>query len=378
MSVAEGAGEGRSNGKAVKRKPRRREEPGGQAATLMDVAAHAGVSLATVSRVLANNYPVAQSTRQRVMRSIRELNYVANTHARALAGITTNTVALVLKDIRGASFAAAIHGAEEEAARRGWLCLVCSTGGDPERELAAIQLMREQRACAVVLIGGVVESEEYLERTAEIAKALDQAGSRLVLCGRPPLGPDTPTTVVEYDNEAGAYTATAHLLAQGHRRILFLGGDPQMTTSLQRQTGYRRALEDFGVAPDPALLETTLAYTRGSGYRRTADRLAGGRDFTAVFAETDVIATGALAALTDAGLRVPEDVSLVGYDDIDVAVDLRPQLTTVHVPYEELGRTAVRLVHEHRQRPDENVGQYAMIGTHLTIRQSVARHTPAG
>jgi LacI family transcriptional regulator len=179
------------------------------AATLGDVATHAGVSPATVSRVLAGNYPVSRSARQRVLRSIRELNYVANTHARALAGVQTKTIAFVLADVRGPSFAEAAHGVEQEAAKLGWLCLIGTTQGDRERELAIVRLMREQRAGAVVLIGGVADADDYDEQMTELAHSLRAAGSLLVLCGRPPLAKGVPAAVIGYDNEEGAYAHRA-------------------------------------------------------------------------------------------------------------------------------------------------------------------------
>src|SRR5258706_8140069 len=136
--------------------------------TLDDVAARANVSPATASRVLAGNYPVAPATRQRVLRAVRELNYVANTHARALAGVKTETVAFVLNDVRSPAFAEAAYGVEQEAARGGRLCLLGCTHGDPDRELAFVRLMREQRAAAVILIGGVVHTHQDPARMAEI------------------------------------------------------------------------------------------------------------------------------------------------------------------------------------------------------------------
>jgi LacI family transcriptional regulator len=311
-----------------------------RANTIRDVAEHAGVSVATVSRVLAGNYPVAAKTRQRVQRSVRELNYVVNTHARALAGVQTETIAFMLNDLRGPSFADAAHGVEQEAAARGRLCLICSTAGDPGREQAFLKLMREQRACAVIVIGGVRDDAQYRESMAEMARSLQAVGSRLVLCGRPALGEGVPATVVEYDNEGGAYSITTHLLANGHRRILLLGGEETSTTSMGRLAGYRRALADFGVPADPGLIDGR-GFERRDGFEAVRRRLERGVDFTAVFAMTDMSATGALAAFDEAGVRVPEDVSLVGYDDIELAADLRPKLTTVHVPYEELGRTAL-------------------------------------
>ncbi|HEV7965305.1 MAG TPA: LacI family DNA-binding transcriptional regulator [Actinoplanes sp.] len=346
---------------------------GGRASTIRDVALRADVSMATVSRVLAGNYPVAAKTRQRVLRAVRELNYVVNTHARALAGVRTETVAFVLNDVRGQSFSAAAYGVEREANNRGRLCLICTTDGDQDRELAFLHLMREQQASAVILIGGVRDDEQYRTRYTEIAYALHAVGSRLVLCGRPPLGEDVPATTVEYDNEGGAYAITTHLLANGHRRILYLGGVLEHTTSAGRLLGYHRALEDFGVVADPTLIEHG-EFTRISGYERTRAWLRQGAGrFTAIFAETDMVAAGALAALDDAGVRVPEDISLVGYDDIELASDLRPRLTTVHVPYEELGRTAVRLALDLKEGRSLAGQQHVVLGTHVVVRQSVAR-----
>lgn len=347
-----------------------------RANTIRDVAIHAGVSVATVSRVLAGNYPVTERTRLRVQRSVRELNYVVNTHARALAGVQTETIAFVLNDLRGPSFAEAAHGVEQEAAQRGRLCLICSTGGDPVREQAFLKLMHEQRAGAVILIGGVRDDAQYRQSMAQMARSLQAVGSRLVLCGRPAPGDGVPATVVGYDNEGGAYSITTHLLANGHRRILVLGGADGYTTSAGRLAGHRRALADFGVPADPGLVEGQ-GFERQAGYETMRRRLARGVDFSAVFAMTDMSAAGALTALDEAGVRVPDEVSLVGYDDIDLADDLRPQLTTVHVPYEELGRTAVRLALDLREGRAGEVSQRVVLGTHVVVRKSVSRRGPA-
>jgi len=348
-----------------------RPAPSGRPTTLSDVAAHAGVSAATVSRVLAGNYPVSRSAKQRVQRAIRELNYVANTHARALAGVKTNTVAFVLNDVRGPSFADAAHGVEQEAAQRGWLCLIGCTQGDPARELAIVQLMREQRAGAVILIGGVVDDAAYRRTMSEIAQSLYAVGSMLVLCGRPPLGDGIPAAVVEYDNEGGAFAMTSYLLSHGHRRILYLGGDATHTTSIGRLSGFQRALADFGVESDPELIDHGT-FSRASGYQLAKRRLAARPDVTAVFAETDVMAAGVYSAAQEAGLRIPEDLSVVGYDDIELAQDLRPRLTTVRVPYTELGRAAVRVALEDRDDMDPG---HVMLGTHVVVRESVARRS---
>ncbi|WP_129669803.1 LacI family DNA-binding transcriptional regulator [Phytoactinopolyspora endophytica] len=336
--------------------------------TITDVAERAGVSVPTVSRVVAGNYPVAAATRAKVMRAIRELDYVANAHARALAGATTKTVAFVVHDITAPFFAHIAQGVEEQARTEGRTCLVCTTQGDPARELAVVEQMREQHADAVILVGGGSELEENRQRMIHFAHALDEAGSRLVLCGRPALGANVPATVVEYDNEGGAFAITSHLLSLGHRRIAFLGLEEGFTTSVERLHGYQRAHETFRVDPDPTLVRAG-SFFRSFGYEATRELLAEQRDVTAIFAATDIVAAGVLHALRDGGVQVPADMSVVGYDDIPLTMELTPPLTTVHIPHDELGRTAVRMaLHRH----EEAVPQHVVLGTHTVVRDSVA------
>jgi LacI family transcriptional regulator len=338
--------------------------------TVKDVAVHAGVSPATVSRVIAGDYPVSAATRARVQRAVRELDYVANAQARALKGTGPGMIAFLLDDVTGPSFAYVAKGVEQQATDEGRLCIICTTHGDPERELAVVEAMREQQADAVILVGGGFLDDDYRQRMIHFARALDKAGSRLVLCGRPPLGDDVPSTVVEYDNEGGAYAMTSYLLSQGHRRIVYLGNVAENhTTSQERIRGYTRAHEAFRVSLDPALI-VPGDYSQAYGTTATRRLLTGGVAFTAVFAATDMVAAGALLALREAGVRVPQDVSVAGYDDIPLAVHVLPALTTVRIPTEELGRTAVRLA----LRPDEP--QHVVLGTHIVVRDSVAPVLP--
>ncbi|GAA3114129.1 LacI family transcriptional regulator [Kribbella aluminosa] len=343
-------------------------QPGpGDRPTVKDVALAANVSPTTVSRVLAGNYPVSTATRARVMKAVRELDFVINAQARALGGGNTKTVAFIVHDLVGPSHAYVGQGVERQATAEGRLCLVCTTHGDPQRERELIDVMREQQAEAVVMVGGGSNDEAYVEQMIQTARALDKSGSRLVLCGRPPLGSDVPATVVEYDNEGGAFAMTSYLISLGHRDIVFLGaGEPGYTTIDGRFRGFVRAHESHHIPVAPQR-RATIPFDRESGYLATRDLLAGGRTFTAIFAVTDVVASGALVALREAGLRVPEDVSLVGYDDIPLALDVTPTLTTVHVDHEELGRTAVRLA---LHREQHALSQHTVIGTHVVIRDS--------
>ncbi|TDD53509.1 LacI family transcriptional regulator [Nonomuraea terrae] len=344
------------------------DDEGRRPTTIRDVAAHAGVSVATVSRILSGTYPSAPATRSKVMRAVRELDYVANANARGLAGASSRSVAIIVNSVVSPHYAHVAQGVQTQAALEGKLCIVGTTGGDPERELATVQLMRQEQAECVILVGNVVNDDAYRERMAEYARALALAGSQLVLCGRPALGPDVPALVIEYDNTGGAHAITSHLLSAGHRRILFLGRREGYTTPDSRIAGYRKALADFHVPHDPGL-EMDGTMERHEGYRMIRERLdAGPRDFTAVFAGNDLIAAGARQALREHGLRIPDDVSMVGFDDLPTAADI--DLTTVHVPHEELGRTAVRMALEHK-RTKSGVADHVMLGTHIVVRDTV-------
>jgi LacI family transcriptional regulator len=334
--------------------------------TIRDVARAAGVSVATVSRALSGEYPVSTAARARVHRAVRDLDYVVNAHARALSGTTSKVIAIVMQEAVTPFFAYIAQGVEHEAAAHGRLCLVCTTHGDADRELEIVKLMREQHADAVILVGGVIETDEYRERMRRYAHGLADAGSKLVLCARPSLGPDVPAITVEYDNIGGAYAATAHLLSAGHRRIAMLAGHHGFSTSEQRLDGYRDALRAYREEVDPALI-SYAEMTRASGYARTQELIARGTGFTAIFAVNDHTAAGAIAALRDAGRRVPEDVSVIGFDDTPFAQDLHPPLTSVHLPHEELGRTAVRMA----LQGNGSGRQQTMLGTHIVVRGSV-------
>jgi LacI family transcriptional regulator len=340
--------------------------------TIREVAERAGVSVATVSRVLSGNYSVPPATRTRVLRAARALDYVANAHARALVGGGRKMVAVVLRQVTSPFYAQVAEGVEAEAAERGWLCVVGATGGDPQREMDFVQLMREEGARLVILVGGVVEDDAYRERVTHYAHALDASGARLVLCGRPAPDPDIPALVVEFDNRAGAHALTGHLLSAGHRRIVFLGGLPGNTALDARVAGYRAALAEHGLPPEAAHV-VDCGLGRGAGHRAMAELLKGDHDLTAVFAGDDMVAAGAIRAIAEAGLRVPHDISVVGYNDVPLAEDFNPPLTTVRTPSQELGRAAVRIA---LRDPEQAAGAHHLLGTHIVVRDSVAAPPP--
>jgi LacI family transcriptional regulator len=317
--------------------------------TLSDVAARAGVSPATVSRVLNGNYPVAEATRERVLRAVDELDYVLNGPASALAAATSDLVGVLVDDIADPFFGIIASAAQAQIGGPGGraggerLAVVCGTGGAPERELTCLTLLQRQRAAAVVLTGGAVEDPAHSAALARALRRLTAAGTRAILLGRPPLPHAGPgITALTFDNRAGARALTAHLVELGHRRIGCVAGPPRRTTTRHRLEGHRAALAAAGIEEPPGATAHG-AYDRASGYRAVGELLRRVPDLTAVVAANDTVALGAYAALRERGLRVPDDVSVTGFDDLPFSADVPPALTTVRLPLHEAGARAGRI-----------------------------------
>ncbi|GAA0287655.1 LacI family DNA-binding transcriptional regulator [Streptomyces polychromogenes] len=348
------------------------------AVTLAEVAAHAGVSPATVSRVLNGGYPVAGGTRTRVERAVEELGYIANAPARALAGATSDLIGILVHDIADGYFGVLTGGLQhgldptgEGEARR--LSVVCNTQGVPATETACLALLEGQRAGGVVLAGAAAEDPEQTAALAARVARMAAAGARVVLCGRPPLpvSPALPVATVVFDERGGAFRLAEHLLALGHRRIAYVAGPPDRSSTRERLAGHREALRRH----DPALTDACAPLTvhagseRSAGYDATRELLRRGEPFTAVAAAGDAAAAGAAAALREAGLRIPEDVSVAGFDDLPFSQDTAPALTTVRVPLREAGALAAQLVTGRRPLPP---GGITTLPTELMVRGSTA------
>ncbi|MGW2182326.1 LacI family DNA-binding transcriptional regulator [Streptomyces sp. NPDC001732] len=370
--------------------------------TLADVAARARVSPATVSRVLNGNYPVAAATRERVLRAVDDLDYVLNGPASSLAAATSDLVGILVNDIADPFFGIMAGAAQTEiggpgdgSGRAGGekLAVVCNTGGSPERELTYLTLLQRQRATAVVLTGGAVEDPAHRAATSAKLARLADAGTRVVLCGRPPL-PDSGAVVatLAFDNRGGGRRLTEHLLALGHRRIGYVAGPSERTTTRHRLEGHLDALRAAGLVGDGtdaakllgggtgAAARTAEAYDEGrlvvhgpydrqSGYDATVELLRREPEVTAVVAANDTVALGASAAIRDRGLRIPEDVSVAGFDDLPFSVDAVPALTTVRLPLFEAGARAGRLAMGKEAPPP---GGIATIAAELMVRGSTA------
>lgn len=335
-------------------------------ATVRDIAAHAGVSVATVSRILNDAYRAPRATREKVMRAVQDLDYRTPT-TKALTALD-GAIAVAVPHMRSSFYMTICSGIEEQARMAGFGVLVSTTAGQAERELQLVDMMLQRGVESIILIGGIEESAEHQKALADRARALARMDSRLVLCGRPWEGPpEAPVAVVNYDAEAGAFAATTYLLSNGHRRIAHLGGPSRYATAVRRAQGYRRAFAEYGLEVDESLVVTArMEREAGAHYGR---QFVTETDVTAIFAANDEMAAGVIAAARAAGRRLPEDLSVVGFDDINLARDLYPALTTLHVPQLEMGRTAVRMA-MHGTELEEQVVE---IGTHVVVRDSVHR-----
>ncbi|MGW0902551.1 LacI family DNA-binding transcriptional regulator [Streptomyces sp. NPDC002853] len=349
--------------------------------TLADVAARAQVSPATVSRVLNGNYPVAAATRERVLRAVNDLDYVLNGPASSLAAATSDLVGILVNDIADPFFGIMAGAVQSEIGGPGGraggerMAVVCNTGGSPERELTYLTLLQRQRAAAVVLTGGALEDPAHAAAMSAKLARLADAGTRIVLCGRPPLeDSDAAVATLTFDNRSGGRRLTEHLLTLGHRRIGYVAGPMERTTTRHRLEGHRDALAASGTGKgtgkgDQDELTVHGPYTRRSGYEATLELLRREPDLTAIVAANDTVALGASAALRDQGLRIPQDISVAGFDDLPFAIDAVPALTTVRLPLHEAGARAGRLATGAEEAPP---GGVATIGAELMVRGSTA------
>lgn len=336
--------------------------------TLAEVAAHAGVSAATVSRVLNSNYPVAASTRQRVLRAVNELKYVVNAHARALAASTSDVLGVVVNDVADPFFGLMAGAVQSEASKEDLLAVICNTAGSPSEELRYIRLLLRQRARAIVLTGGSTNSDrEYLHELAALVSQADAAGTRVVTCGRPAMN-GSPAIALEFDNRRGAATLTRCVLDLGHRRIGYVTGPTENSTTIARLQGHRAAFEQAGVAFDEDLV-VRGSFDREAGLA-AAHRLLGRAERpSAIIAANDLIALGLLAGARELGVDVPGELSVAGFDDLPFSIDTVPALSTVRLPLGEAGRRAGRIAIGHEE---VDPGSVIRVRSELLVRESLA------
>ena len=328
-------------------------------ATLRDVASRAGVASSTISRYLNGSLELPSPTRNRVQAAIAELNYRPNALARSLQAGRSHILGLILPDLSNPFFTSVADAAAAAAYREGYSILLCATGNDPNREAHYVNLLVVGQLDGLIYLGAHRRNAalETMRRTELPIIIVDEeiegvAGGRLFV-----------------DNRRGGYLATEHLLHLGHRNIAFIGGEADLLTTVERRRGYEDALLERGLTPHPDRM-VLGEYTTEFG-ARAAQLLLTELAPTGIFAASDVVAIGVLQVAGQLGLTIPEDLSLVGFDDIPVAEMLAPPLTTIWQPAEDLGKTAVLLLVCHLR--DKAPLMRDTLGVRLRIRGSTCR-----
>jgi LacI family transcriptional regulator, galactose operon repressor len=327
---------------------------------LSDVAAAAGVSLATASRALNGQAGVGAVLAEKVREVARDLGYVANVHARQLAGGTTSVIGLIVHEIDDPFFTEIAGGIVRSALEENLMVQVSHSGRDPEQELRQITTLVVQDVDAIIIAGSGYVDPAREARAKQILQAYQQRGGRVAVIGRHHLGVDA----VLPDNVKVGAAAAQHLVQLGHRDVLIAAGSKQLTTIADRLSGIRSAFEEVGI--QPTVLHGEFSLEGGARIASRINELAAPP--SAVIALSDLMAIGVLQELRRQGMRVPDDISVVGIDDIAVAQSLAPALTTVAVPLAEMGQIAFSMV----RKPTAARPRRRVLSARLVVRESTA------
>lgn len=313
--------------------------------TIKDIARICGVSISTVSRAINNDPAINEKTRERIMQVVREFNYIPNNNARNLKMAESNTVALIVKGINNPFFQGMFPYFQKELVAAGCDYFLHTISGSADEVYVAEEIAKEKRLKGIILLGGTMDYPDVVLKRIHVP---------LVLCSVAGFGVNDPNggshvSSVSIDDEKEAHKVVSYLCDRGHRQIAMLTGVRGDTNvGMMRLRGYRRALEENGIAYDEDLVafmdEKNQEYTEANGYQMMTRLLKGRKKFTAVFVIADRMAIGAYKAIYDAGLRIPDDISVVGFDGIELTRYMEPSMTTVIQPVQKMTESSVRLL----------------------------------
>ena len=333
--------------------------------TLRDVAADAGVHPATASRALnpGTRALVNAETARRVLDSAERLGYRPNPIARGLKTNRSYTIGVVVPDLRNPLFPPIARGVEERLEPSGYTSLLANTDNDHEREKLSFEAMRARQ------VDGIITGSA--RRHHPLLRELCDTGLPVVQVNRRMDDDDIPS--VAADDIGGVRLAIDHLVGLGHTQIAHVAGSLETSTGQQRFDGFLQAMQAHGLDTDPALMPTALNYSEAEGHRLTKALIDSGRPFTAILAGNDLMALGCIDAINEAGLRCPEDVSVVGFNDMDWSARFAPPLTTVRVPHYELGVQAADLLLERLATDEPGPAKHLVLPVEMVVRGSTAR-----
>ena len=335
----------------------------GAAVTLRDVARVAGVHPATVSRALNEETRtlVNDETAKRVLKVAEELGYRPNPIARGLKTNRSYTIGVLIPDLTNPLFPPILRGIEDHLETGGYTALTANTDNDPERELADSQTMRARQ------VDGIIAATA--RRDHRLHDALLAAGIELVLVNR--RQPHLPVDSATADDRLGMQLSVEHLVGLGHTRIAHLAGPLDYSTGLDRYDSFHETMHAAGLEPDPELVLVAEAFTESEGARLCGQLIGEGRRFTAIAAANDLIALGCYDVFAERGVRCPDDVSVIGFNDMPFAARFQPPLTTIRIPHYEIGKAAAQLMLE-RLQDGGSPPREIMLEPSLVVRGSTA------
>jgi LacI family transcriptional regulator len=329
-------------------------------ATIKDVAALAGISYTTVSHVLNKTRPVSEPVRLKVEAAIAQLDYVPSAVARSLKARNTCTIGLLIPNGINPYFAELARGIEDHCERNGFCVILCNSDDNPEKQRSYLRVLLEKR------VDGLIVSS--VDGDVSFAGGLAEVRTPLVVVDRELEGIEAD--MVRIDHEQGAYLATRHLLDLGHRHIACIGGPADTLVAEMRQAGYRRAMLEAGVEVLPGWTVNS-EFSSPAGYQAAVSLLSH-QPPTAIFAGNDVIAIGVLRAAAECGVAVPRDLSVVGFDDIQMSRYVYPALTTVGQSIRQLGETAAEMLLSRIAAPDTPPVRKRLVTPSVVVRESTA------
>src|SRR5918997_592860 len=331
--------------------------------TLRDVAGVAGVHPATVSRALNEETRglVNEETARRVLKAAEELGYQPNPIARGLKTNQSFTIGVLIPDLTNPLFPPILRGIEDRLETGGYTPLTANTDNDPERELLDAQTMRSRQ------VDGIIAATA--RRDHQLHDALLDAGIGLVLVNR--RQEDLPVSSATADDRLGMRLSVEHLLSLGHTRIAHVAGPLDYSTGLERYDSFHETMRAAGIEPDPELVVVAEAFTESEGARLCGQLVEAGSDFTAIAAANDLLALGCYDVFAERGVRCPDQVSVVGFNDMPFAARFSPPLTTIHIPHYAIGQAAAELMLE-RLRDGDSPPREIRLEPSLIVRGSTA------
>lgn len=327
--------------------------------TIKDVAEHADVSVTTVSRVLNDYVYVADDIRVRVLESIQALGYRPNRAARKLRKNSGDLIGVIIPDIQNPVFQTIVRGVEDAAFQNDLNVMLCNTDDSPEKQKAYLRVMIAEQAA------GLIVAPTYSNDSLSLMPPR-MAGIPIVILDREIAGFEADT--IKVDNVSGAAAATRHLIALGHQRIALIAGTQTISSGRERLRGACDALAEHGIGLDDVLVEYG-DFRLESGYELTRKLMRSPEPPDVIFAMSYLMAMGAIRALHELGIRVPDDVALAGFDDVPWAQDLNPPLSTVAQPAYEIGQEAIKMILKRIARPEAPYHK-VIFQPNLVVRES--------